>query len=62
MLGNQELSSHCGGGGVGCSALCDFSLGAGKDNLSDFRIEVSSTVTWLSPYLCCKLLGGISCL
>lgn len=60
MLGNQEPSSHCGGGGVCCNASCDFSLGARKDNLSDFPVEVSSTVSWLSPYLGCKLLGGIS--
>lgn len=58
MLGNQEPSSHCGGGGVGYSASCDFSLGAGKENLSCFPIKVSSTVIWLSPYLGCKLLGA----
>lgn len=62
MLRNQEPSSHCGGGGVGCNASCDFSLGAGKENLSYFPIEISSTVIWFSPYLGCKLLGGISCL
>lgn len=62
MLGNQEPSSHCGGGGMGCNASCDFSLGAGKENLSYFPIEVSSSVNWLSPYLSCKLLEGISCL
>lgn len=62
MLGNLEPPSHCGGGGVSCNASCVFSLEAGKDNLSDFPIEVSSIVTWLSPYLGCKLLGGNSCL
>lgn len=60
MFGNEELSSHCGGGGVDCNASCDLSQGTGKENLSDFPIEVSSSVTWLSPYLGCKLLGGIS--
>lgn len=59
---NQEPSSHCGSGGVDCNASCDFSQGAGKENLSDFPIKVSSSVTWLSSYLGCKLLGGISCL
>lgn len=59
VFGSQEPSSHCGGGGVDYSASCDFSQGAGKENSSDFPIEVSSSVIWLSPYLGCKLLGGI---
>ncbi|RLW10001.1 hypothetical protein DV515_00002083 [Chloebia gouldiae] len=40
VLGNQEPSSHCGGRGVDCSALCDFSLDAGKENLSYFPVEI----------------------